>query len=44
MKGYWLSRGDGIFATQKKPWQFDKFAMTLPRRGNNTHNRQFFIP
>lgn len=43
-KGYWLGRGDGIFATQKKPWAFDKFAMTLPRRGKNNHTKQFFIP
>ena len=43
-KGYWLGRGDGIFATQKKPWDFDKFAMTLPRKGTNNHNRRFFIP
>lgn len=43
-KGYWLSRGDGIFATQKKPWQFDKFSMTLPRRGKHNHTKQFFIP
>ena len=43
-RGYWLSRGDGLFATQKKPWQFDKMSMTLPRRGKNNHTKQFFIP
>lgn len=43
-KGYWLSRSDGLFATQKKPWQFDKMSMTLPRRGKNNHTKQFFIP
>lgn len=41
---YWLGRGDGIFATQKKPWAWDKFAMTLPRRGKNNHTKQFFVP
>lgn len=43
-KGYWLKRVEGLFATQKKPWQFDRFTMTLPRRGTNTKNRQYFIP
>lgn len=43
-RGYWLSRSDGLFATQKKPWQFDKMSMTLPRRGKNNHTKQFFIP
>lgn len=41
---YWLGRSDGLYATQKKPWQFDKMSMTLPRRGTNTKNKQFFIP
>lgn len=43
-KGYWLTRVDGIFATQKKPWAFDRFASTLPRRGKNNHTKQFFVP
>ena len=43
-RGYWLSRGDGLFATQKKPWAWDKFAMSLPRRGKNNHTKQFFVP
>ena len=43
-RGYWLHRADGIFATQKKSWDFDKFAMTLPRRGSTTKNRQYFVP
>ena len=43
-RGYWLSRSDGLFATQKKPWQFDKMSMTLPRRGKNNHTKQFFVP
>lgn len=43
-KGYWLSRGQGIFATQKTPYQFDRLAQTLNRRGKNAHVRQFFVP
>lgn len=44
MKGYWLKRVDGIFATNKKPWAFDRLSMTLERRGKNCHVRQYFIP
>lgn len=43
-KGYWLSRGQGIFATQKTPYQFDRLAQSLNRRGKNSHVRQFFVP
>ena len=43
-KGYWLTRGQGIFATQKTPYQFDRLAQTLNRRGKNSHVRQFFVP
>lgn len=43
-KGYWLKRVDGIYATDKRPWQFDKLSMTLHRRGKNCHVRQYFIP
>ena len=43
-RGYWLRRGDGLFAPQKKPWARDKFAMSLPRRGKNNHTKQFFVP
>lgn len=43
-KGFWLSRTDGIFATQKTPYQFDRLAQTLNRRGKNAHVRQFFVP
>ena len=43
-KGYWLTRGQGIFATQKTPYQFDRLAQSLNRRGKNSHVRQFFVP
>ena len=43
-KGFWLSRTDGIFATGKSPYQFDKWSHSLNRRGKNGHTRQFFIP
>lgn len=43
MKGYYLSRADGIFATQKGPYQFDKFCQSLPRKGVGK-NKRFFIP
>lgn len=41
---FWLSRTDGIFATGKSPYQFDKWSHSLNRRGKNGHTRQFFIP
>ena len=44
MKGYWLSRSDGIYATQRAPYQFDKLANSLNRRGTNSKNREFFVP
>ena len=44
MKGYWLGRADGIFATQKSPYAFDKMSLNLPRRGTSGHNRQYFVP
>lgn len=44
MLGYWLSRVDGIFATGKNPYAFDKLARGLNRRGTNNHTRQFFVP
>ena len=43
MKGYYLSRADGIFATQKGPYAFDKLCQTLPRKGEGK-NKRFFIP
>lgn len=43
-KGYWLTRGQAIFATQKTPYQFDRLAHSLNRRGKNSHNKQFFVP
>lgn len=43
MRGYWLDRSTGIFATQKTPYQFDKLARTLNRKGQNK-NKKFFIP
>lgn len=43
-KGYWLTRSQGIFATQKTPYQFDKLAHSLNRRGKNSHTKQFFVP
>lgn len=42
-KGYYLSRADGIFATQKGPYQFDRFCQSLPRKGEGK-NKKFFIP
>lgn len=42
-KGYYLSRTDGIFATQKTPYHFDRFCQSLPRKGQNK-NRKYFIP
>ena len=42
--GYWLKRVDGIFATGKKPWAFDTLCRSLPRRGNNPHAREYFVP
>lgn len=44
MKGYWLGRSNGIFATQMSPYQFDKFSISLKRRGTNSKNKQYFIP
>ena len=44
MLGYWLSRSDGIYATQRAPYQFDKLSNSLNRRGTNSKNRQYFIP
>ena len=44
MKGFWLDRSTGIYATQRSPYQFDKLANTLNRKGTNSKNRQFFIP
>ena len=43
-KGYWLTRGQAIFATQKTPYQFDRLAHSLNRRGKNSHTKQFFVP
>ena len=43
-KGYWLTRSQAIFATQKTPYQFDRLAHSLNRRGKNSHVRQFFVP
>lgn len=42
--GYWLKRVDGIFATGRKPWSFDTLCRSLPRRGDNPHVREYFIP
>ena len=42
--GYWLTRGEGLIATQKSPYHFDKMTKSLQRRGTNCHNRQYFIP
>ena len=42
-KGQWLDRGTAIFATQKSPYQFDKLARTVNRKGQNK-NKKFFIP
>ena len=44
MRGYWLNRVNGIFATQKSPYGFDKLCRSLNRRGDNSHTRQFFVP
>ena len=44
MKGYWVKRVDGIFATGRKPWSFDTLCRSLPRRGDNPHVREYFIP
>lgn len=44
MLGFWLSRVDGIFATGKNPYAFDKLARGLNRRGKNGHTREFFVP
>lgn len=44
MRGFWLSRTDGIFATGKSPYLFDKSARNYNRRGTNGHTRQFFVP
>lgn len=43
-KGYWLTRNEGLIATRKSPYQFDKMTKSLKRRGTNCHNRQYFIP
>lgn len=43
-KGYWLTRSQAIFATQKSPYAFDKLAHSLNRRGKNSHTKQFFVP
>ena len=43
-KGYWLTRVQGLYATQKNTYQFDKLSRTVPRRGNNIHSKQYFIP
>lgn len=44
MKGYWLERGQGLIATQKSPYHFDRMTKTLKSKGTNCHNRQYFIP
>lgn len=44
MLGYWLSRSDAIYATQRAPYQFDKLSNSLNRRGTNSKNREYFVP
>ena len=43
-RGYWLKRGQAIYATRKSAYVFDKWSFDLPRRGSNSYNREFFIP
>ena len=43
-RGYWLKRGEAIYATRKSSYLFDKWSTSLPRRGTNSYTREFFVP
>lgn len=43
MKGYWLSRNETLFATQKTPYAVDRLLSNCERRGEGK-KKQYFIP